>query len=60
MHAADYFTANVAKLPRTLVFGAADRCDETARRCRMVRDGRYRYLRNFTPEVALLPPNARR
>ena len=52
------FLGPLAEPPRTLVFGAADRCDETARRCRTVRDARYRYIRNFTPEVALFAPNA--
>jgi arylsulfatase A-like enzyme len=44
--------------PRSLVFGAADRCDETVRRSRTVRDARYRYIRNFTPEAAIFAPNA--
>lgn len=39
------------------VFGSRDRCDETAMRIRTVRDARYRYIRNFTPEVPLLAPN---
>jgi N-sulfoglucosamine sulfohydrolase len=43
---------------RQYVFGARDRCDETAMRIRTVRDQRYRYLRNFTPETPLLAPNA--
>jgi arylsulfatase A-like enzyme len=44
--------------PKQFVFGARDRCDETAMRIRTVRDVRYRYIRNFTPEVPLLAPNA--
>ena len=52
------FLGPLAEAPRTLVFGAADRCDETARRCRTVRDARYRYIRNFTPEVAIFATNA--
>jgi arylsulfatase A-like enzyme len=40
------------------VFGARDRCDETSMRHRTVRDGRYRYIRNFTPEKPFLSPNA--
>ncbi len=43
--------------PKQYVFGARDRCDETAMRIRTVRDKRYRYIRNFTPEVPLLAPN---
>ena len=39
------------------VFGSRDRCDETAMRIRSVRDKRYRYIRNFTPEIPLLAPN---
>ncbi len=43
---------------REYTFGARDRCDETVMRIRTVRDDRYRYIRNFTPEVPLLAPNA--
>jgi arylsulfatase A-like enzyme len=46
----------VAK-PKQYVFGARDRCDETAMRIRSVRDARYRYIKNFTPEVPFLAPN---
>ncbi|MCE9559007.1 MAG: sulfatase, partial [Armatimonadetes bacterium] len=42
---------------REYIFGARDRCDETAMRIRTVRDRRYRYIRNFTPEVPFLAPN---
>lgn len=42
---------------REFVFGHRDRCDETAMRIRTVRDDRYRYIRNFTPEVPLLAAN---
>jgi arylsulfatase A-like enzyme len=44
--------------PREYVFGARDRCDETAMRIRTVRDERYRYIRNFTPDTPFLAPNA--
>lgn len=40
--------------PREFVFGARDRCDETQFRFRTVFDGRYRYIRNFTPERPFL------
>lgn len=40
------------------VFGSRDRCDETVMRIRTVRDTRYRYIRNFMPEVPLMAPNA--
>lgn len=43
---------------RKYVFGARDRCDETVMRIRTVRDERYRYIRNFTPQTPLLAPNA--
>jgi len=43
---------------RQYVFWGRDRCDETVMRIRTVRDARYRYIRNFTPEVPLLAPNA--
>ncbi len=39
------------------VFGARDRCDETVFRFRTVRDAKYRYIRNFTPERPLLQDN---
>lgn len=47
-----------ADVPRQYAFGARDRCDETVFRLRTVRDGQYRYLRNFTPERPFLQPNA--
>ncbi len=40
------------------IFGSRDRCDETVMCCRTVRDERYRYIRNFTPNVPLMAPNA--
>ena len=52
------FLGDRAEAPRAMVFGARDRCDETAMRLRTVRDDRYRYIRSFTPEVPLLAPNA--
>ena len=51
------FLGETAAAPKQYVFGARDRCDETAMRIRTVRDARYRYIRNFTPEVPLLAPN---
>ncbi len=47
-----------AEAPRQYVFGARDRCDETAMRLRTVRDEQFRYIKNFTPEVPFLAPNA--
>ena len=43
--------------PRQYAFGARDRCDETVFRFRTVRDARYRYIRNFTPERPFLQAN---
>jgi N-sulfoglucosamine sulfohydrolase len=43
---------------REYVFGARDRCDETVMRIRTVRDGRFRYIHNFTPETPFLATNA--
>ncbi|MBI3462451.1 MAG: sulfatase [Planctomycetes bacterium] len=43
---------------RQYVFGARDRCDETVFRLRTVRDDRYRYIRNFTPDRPFLQANA--
>jgi arylsulfatase A-like enzyme len=47
-----------AEPPREYAFAARDRCDETVFRLRTVRDARYRYLRNFTPERPFLQANA--
>ena len=52
------FLGEKAAPPRDLVFGARDRCDETVFRFRTVRDERYRYIHNFTPERPFLQPNA--
>ncbi len=51
------FLGEHAAPPKQYVFGARDRCDETVFRFRTVRDVRYRYIRNFTPERPLLQPN---
>lgn len=52
------FLGDNAAPAREYVFGARDRCDETAMRIRTVREKRYRYIRNFTPETPFLAPNA--
>lgn len=54
----EIFLGDNAAKPRTYVFGARDRCDETVFRFRTVRDSRYRYIRNFTPDRPFLQPNA--
>lgn len=53
----EVFLGRRAAAPRTYVFGARDRCDETVFRFRTVRDSRYRYIRNFTPDRPFLQPN---
>jgi arylsulfatase A-like enzyme len=53
----EIFLGDRADPPRRYVFGARDRCDETVFRFRTVRDARYRYIRNFTPEKPFLSRN---
>ena len=45
---------------RSYAFGAADRLDETTDRIRAVTDGRYKYLRNYSPEQGYYQPLAYR
>lgn len=52
------FLGAKAEPPREYVFGARDRCDMTVFRFRTVRDARYRYIRNFTPDRPFLQFNA--
>jgi len=52
------FLGPLSGSPKRYVFGARDRCDETVMRLRTVRDSRYRYIRNFTPDRPFLSPNA--
>ena len=51
------FLGATADPPREYAFGARDRCDETVFRLRTVRDDKYRYIRNFTPERPFLQAN---
>lgn len=51
------FLGAQAEPPREYVFGARDRCDMTVFRFRTVRDRRYRYIRNFTPDRPFLQTN---
>lgn len=44
--------------PRSHVFAARDRCDETVERIRSVRTDRFLYIRNFYPQRPHLQPNA--
>ncbi len=43
--------------PRRYLFAARDRIDETVVRLRSVYDGRYHYIRNFTPGAGFLTLN---
>jgi arylsulfatase A-like enzyme len=52
------FLGDAAEPAREYAFGARDRCDETVFRLRTVRDVRYRYIRNFTPDRPFLQDNA--
>lgn len=52
------FLGSQAEPDRDYVFGHRDRCDETVMRIRSVRDKRFRFIRNFTPETPLLARNA--
>ena len=47
-----------AASPRTEIFAARDRCDETIDRIRCVRTERYKYIRNFLPERPYAQENA--
>lgn len=51
------FLGEMADPARRYVFGARDRCDETPARLRTVRDDRYRYIRNYHPELPFLQAN---
>ena len=44
--------------PRTAVFSARDRCDETMENLRSIRTDRYKYIRNGMPDRPMLQPNA--
>lgn len=51
------FLGATAEPARDYVFGARDRCDMTVFRLRTVRDARYRYIHNFTPDRPFLQHN---
>jgi arylsulfatase A-like enzyme len=51
------FLGERAEPAREMAFGARDRCDMTVFRLRTVRDARYRYIKNFMPEVPFLSYN---
>ena len=56
MHGRNVFAKDYS--PRSAVFAARDRCDETVERIRSVRTDRYLYIRNFYPQRPHLQPNA--
>jgi len=51
------FLGERAEPARSYTFASRDRCDETVFRIRTVRDGRYRYIRNYMPERPFLQIN---
>ena len=51
------FLGDRREADRDYVFGARDHCDTTLMRLRTARDRRFRYIRNYTPEVPLLAAN---
>lgn len=55
MQAKDMFAKDY--VPRTYVFAARDRADETVDRIRSVRSARFKYVRNFYPSRPYLQPN---
>lgn len=50
MHGQDFLGTQKPKMPRKYVYAARDRMDTEYDRVRMVRDIRYRYLYNYTPD----------
>lgn len=51
------FLGERAAKARTIAFSARDRIDETEQRVRTARNERYRYLRNFRPDVPVMSLN---
>ena len=58
MHGIPFLGPN--RKDRSVVFGARDRGDETVDRIRSVRDARYKYIRNYRPDVPYTAENADR
>ena len=54
------FAGKYEQNPRTYVYGARDRFDEVTDKMGYVRDSKYRYIRNYMPEIANYLPNAYR
>ena len=51
------FAGKYEEAPRKLIFGSADRFDESTDMQRSVLDGRYVYIKNFMPELPLIYRN---
>ena len=51
------FAGKYEEAPRKLIFGSADRFDESTDMQRSVLDGRYVYVKNFMPELPLIYRN---
>ena len=51
------FAGKYEEAPRKLVFGTADRFDETTDMQRSVLDGRFVYIKNFLPQLPLIYRN---
>ncbi len=58
MHGVPFLGPN--RKQRDVVFAARDRGDETPDRIRSVRDARYKYIRNYHPEIPYTAENADR
>lgn len=54
----EVFLGPHASPPRKYAFSARDRCDDVPQRIRSVRSARYRYIRNFMPEIPFRHPSA--
>jgi N-sulfoglucosamine sulfohydrolase len=51
------FLGHRAKWSRKYIFGASSRVDEAYEFSRCVRDGRYKYIRNFMPHLPYIQPS---
>jgi uncharacterized sulfatase len=58
MHGVPFLGPN--RRQRGFVFAARDRCDETPDRIRSVRDRRFKYIRNYHPEIPYTAANVDR
>ncbi|HYO81959.1 MAG TPA: sulfatase [Bryobacteraceae bacterium] len=55
LHGRDFLARNAQ--PREHIFAARDRCDIATERLRCVRDGRYKYIRNYLPAIPYMQAN---